>query len=245
MQQNLPLRLRDKDLEVVLEIGSKFTRNYLDGCPTWEVMKHRAEDLFECMIVGGQGYDVGSGERVMRIFTLDQIKVSLFDDLRSQMYKNTNTAFYASLRPGQTVHYMENTDCFLRCEVVEENGLNTLLVRGLVGSFRQLDLTDESIVSGWVGQKFCPHASFIYENEKFSKSQCIDPRELSLHPITPKKQDPHEALFKELRSATDQFFCGKLSLTAYMNTVTTFSQQPSEVREGVAKLWGQWNMDLS
>lgn len=149
--------------------GMQFHHVYCDGNCLWEVKSRHAGDVWRCEIVNDSDY----GGHV-DVFTEKQILAWVE---QADAYKNiadTNDAYYASLKPGQIVHYNNGLREFVRCEVVNDKGANKLKPIALVGEWRDYDLPHyhpiryEEVIPYHVkgineGNLFTPHYSNIFE----------------------------------------------------------------------------------
>ncbi len=117
--------------------------------------------------------------------------------------------FYASLKVGQVVHYMDSRGCYERCEVVrgrmaDEPGVpeqNVLRPVALVGAWREFDLprrdpdgtVDHRRASSVIkGQLMTPHASNIYEFTGFSRRGEPDPSKMDPIPLDVPEMTPEQ-----------------------------------------------------
>lgn len=97
-------------------------------------------------------------------------------------------SFYASLRPGQVVHYDHGFKEYVRCEVVVKDGKNVLKPVALVGEWREHDLPrrhrDGTVELGYHvkmirdGETMSPHPSNIFEYERRSRRDGPDPSKM-------------------------------------------------------------------
>ena len=114
-----------------------------------------------------------------------------------------NEAFYASLKPGQVVHYHNGFGQYIRCTVVREGGKTALKETALVGAWREYDLPkrelDGSVRLGHhadgiaEGRTITPHMSCIWESGKDRRfpddPATLEPIDLSVPEMSPEEAE--------------------------------------------------------
>jgi len=179
--------------------GMTFRSHYADANPLWEVKKSRGQGIWICEIIDCADY---SG--VTKPFTREDIlRCAAMEDLWNDL-GNDHDSFYASLTPGQIIHYNNGFNNFVRCEVVTEDGENKLKPIALVGEWRNHDLpkrhVDGSIDYGYypsmilgikygseARESFTPNFTSIHEakpREGDIDPTNLEPLDLSVPPMT-------------------------------------------------------------
>jgi hypothetical protein len=128
--------------------------------------------------------------------------------------------FYASLAPGQVVHYHNGYGQFVRCEATVEDGETKLLPTALVGNWKTHDLPrrypNGKVHLGFQAQRiadgetFKPNADFLYEAPGFNDRHGVDPTALAPLDITVPAMDAAEQRVAGLWQ-TAQAVCDALS----------------------------------
>jgi len=156
-----------------------FRSHYADSNPLWKVLSKRGRDTWLCEIqnepieIDGKLYDSDwSGQQ--KAFLTKEINASIGMSNFFDQLGNEHDRFYASLKPGQTVHYHNGFQSWVRCTVVVKDGQNVLLPIALVGNWSKIDLPkrlqDGSIRLGYHcekisnGETMTPNASNIVEH---------------------------------------------------------------------------------
>jgi hypothetical protein len=195
-----------------IKVGeTTFRYHYADSNPLWKVMKVQGRDSFLCEIqnepveIDGEFYEsdwVGTQKLFMRREIEGAMRLaSMFDDLADEHDK-----FYKSLRVGQTIHYHDGFNTWVRCVVVEKDGEKVLKPVALVGEWRKHDLPSrmhdgsihyphhvKQIIEGKTMQ---PNASNLWENGCKGNERaegCCDPTKLvplslTVPPMTPEEE---------------------------------------------------------
>jgi hypothetical protein len=168
----------------MVKIGTQFRNTYADGNPMWTVTKKLGRGVWEARINANE-YDFAG---VSKSFRTSDIEASLRRALFFEQLGNEHNLFYASLTPGQIVHYHNGFGNFVRCEVVSGHGENALKPIALVGEWRSHDLPsrapDGSIRRPYhvekiaEGETMTPSYSLIFESPCFNNRYDIDPRTL-------------------------------------------------------------------
>ena len=189
--------------------GLQFRYHHADSNPLWEVTGKSGRDVWECVIVdepveiNGKIYPSDYSGTVKAFFT-KEIQGSIgMSQLFEKLADNTNN-FYASLKPGQIVHYHNSFNQYVRCAVVVENGENKLKPIALVGEWRDYDLPDRypdgsiyfpyHVKQVLNGETFTPNDSCIFEAPGFHRDSKLDPRKLEpisleVPPMTEKEEE--------------------------------------------------------
>ena len=162
-------------MKIKIGKGTKFHARYTDANPEWTVLRAVRRGVFEC-IVADRNADCGG---MKKLFTREEIAGALQRAAAWDRMQDAHEAFYASLRPGQIVHYHNGFREFIRCEVVRletalvldrfsrfEAGTHMLRPIALVGTWHDFDLRPDSYQVKKIreGSLFKPHATNIYEN---------------------------------------------------------------------------------
>jgi len=180
--------------------GLKFHWHHADANPCWEVKHSRGQGVWICQIVDCPDY---SG--VTRAFTREEIHLALSSEEFWSGRADDHESFYASLKPGQIVHYNNGFNNYVRCEAFIEDGETKLKPIALVGQWREYDLprrnVDGSISYNYypamvLGEKFgsdnvktsfTPNYSNIYEAKPRVGDidpTDLEPIDLSVPPMT-------------------------------------------------------------
>jgi len=150
----------------------------------------------------GDGYRAAGA--TIRGLTLADVEHQRKHDAIFQGMHDEAEAFYASLKPGQTVHYHHGFNEWIRCEVVVREGRNELLPKALVGEWREYDLPrrepDGSVRWGYQAKKIAegrtmrPHATSLWENPKCAnRDRLKDPAGLAEVDLSVPDMSPGEA----------------------------------------------------
>lgn len=156
-----------------------FRSIYADSNALWKVIRKEGRN-YRCQIeneqieIDGKMYD-GDYAGQQKIFSPEEILGSIgMSKLFDGLAKNHDN-FYANLTPGQTIHYQNGFDQWVRCEVVitGDDGEKKLKPIALVGEWREHDLPkrmrDGSIYNGYhanqiiKGETMTPNASNLFE----------------------------------------------------------------------------------
>jgi len=199
-----------------------FRSHYADSNPLWLVKARRGRDTWLCEIQNepftfdGKIYPsdfAGTCKAFLTKEILNSLTTcSLIENSRSQ--SDAFYASYASLAPGQTVHYRNGFDQWVRCTVVIDptDQKPALKKVALVGNgWSKCDLPAYSR-SGKIhypfhaqgvidGELFRPHASQIYESGMYSaitRWLCTDPSTLQPLSLTPEPLTQQEEANKPL-----------------------------------------------
>jgi hypothetical protein len=191
--------------------GTEFRAAYADANALWRVIKSVGRGAWLCEIVNepieidGKVYD-GDYTGTQKAFLTREIQGSIGMAKLFKGYEDEGDAFYASLFPGQIVHYDNGFNAYVRCEVTHDHELKPV---ALVGEWRDFDLprrmADGSVYLGYYvehikeGKTFHPNASNIYEfrmqknSGGWTNEKHIDPRNLAPLSLEVPKLNPAEA----------------------------------------------------
>lgn len=164
------------DTEIVVGTTT-FRSTYADSNALWKVIRKEGRN-YRCQIenerieIDGKWYD-GDYAGQQKIFSPEEILGSIGMSKLWQGLADKHDDFYASLKPGQIIHYNNGFDNWVRCEVVRDGGENKLKPIALVGEWREYDLPrrmrDGSIHNGYhadkiiTGETMTPNASNLFE----------------------------------------------------------------------------------
>lgn len=169
-------------------IGKQFRAAIADSNALWEVKSSRGRGAYICEVVNEpfevDGHTLDSdfaGQR--KTFGVEEIRHALaMQDFFAESFRKHDD-FYASLVPGQIVHYDNGFGEFVRCEVVTASSLRReidhyelkegetcLKEIALVGNWKGYALRADSHHMRGVrdGALFKPNASCIWENPEAS-----------------------------------------------------------------------------
>ena len=187
--------------------GMRFRSAFADTNALWETKQSRGKGVWICEIVNepieinGTMYP-GDYAGQQQPFTREQILAAVVRETMFDGLRDAHDDFYASLTPGQIVHYRNSTRDYVRCEVVEHEGENKLLPIALVGNWNRpaIRQPDGSIYYDYNAAKvlrvpfgnsdnvypvFTPSYSCIYEsNPRDLDPRKLDPVDLSVPPLT-------------------------------------------------------------
>lgn len=155
-----------------------FRSVYADSNALWKVLRSKGRGVYLCEIVDepieidGKMYPSdysGTQKAFLEREIVGSIGMSnLFEGL-NQKHEN----FYDALVPGQTIHYQNGFDNWVRCVVVKDGKENKLKPVALVGEWRSHDLprrySDGRVYNGHYadmvlkGELFTPNASNLFE----------------------------------------------------------------------------------
>ena len=142
----------------------------------WVVTRSRGRGVWEAKVTDDDPDHAG----VTSVFTTQQIQRAAAWEGMFRSLGEAGARFYASLKPGQVVHYHDSFDRFVRCEVTGDQQLKPV---AMVGAWTPSDLPrrnlDGTLYLGYhakniaAGTPFRPAASNIYECTPEGK---VDPR---------------------------------------------------------------------
>jgi len=194
-----------------VKVGVQFRAVYADGNCLWKVIKALGRGSWLCEIQNepfefdGRMLD-SDYAGTQKAFLTREIQGSMNWESFMDETGNEMDQWYASLTPGQIVHYDNGFNEFVRCEVTDDRQLMPI---ALVGEWKEWDLPrrmiDGSINWGYYAQKvqerepFQPNASNVYEfrlthNSGGWDNECkIDPRQLAPITFAVPEHTPEEA----------------------------------------------------
>jgi|ERR1035437_892142 hypothetical protein len=121
-----------------LKKGTRFSAEYADGFPVWEVIELVGKGVYRCQVVQEEPY-----AGVQRAFFRHEIQYAIETELEMVKGEMESEKFYASLTPGETVHYNHGFGrSYIRCEVDSNHALIPI---ALVGDWRKEDYEIEII----------------------------------------------------------------------------------------------------
>lgn len=184
-----------------------FRSCYADSNPLWKVLSKRGRDTWLCEIVNEpieyNGQMIGSDwAGVQKAFLTKEIEGCIARDNAIGKMMSEHDQFYKSLKPGQTIHYQNGFDNWVRSMVVLEGNEHKLKATALVGKWGNHDLPryslDGSIYYPYyadkirTGETFTPNYSNLFEAGCKPRNG-IDPRtlqplDLSVPALTPEKE---------------------------------------------------------
>lgn len=178
-----PGRRRNGD-DVEIVVGeTTFHSVYADSNACWRVKRKEGRN-YRCRIEDDNP-DYGGTEK---IFSPEEIRGSIGMSNLFQGLADSHDAFYKALTPGQTIHYHNSFNQWVRCEVVAEGGENKLRPVALVGEWRSHDLPKRmrngEIYNGYhaeqilKGETFAPNASNLFE-AGYKPKNGVDPTTLT------------------------------------------------------------------
>lgn len=164
--------------------GMKFNSSYADANPVWEVKKSRGRGVWECEIIDCPDY---AGAR--KVFDSREILSAVEMNAMFSGMMDDHASYYASLKPGQIVHYHNGFQQYVRCEAVKSEGRMKLREIGLVGEWSKHDLPSRD-ANGEIrwgyhaegvreGRIMEPNYGNIYESPAYTRKGGVDPRKLN------------------------------------------------------------------
>ena len=210
--------------EVTITPGvTTFRSIYADSNALWKVIRSKGQDCWLCEIqsdpVTLPDGRVLSGDYVgtQKVFMSREIAATVGLSQFWAKQDDQNAKFYATLSFGQTVHYQNNRNAWVRTIVVQDKGQKVLKPIALVGTWATHDLpkrqADGSVYMGYHGERitkgetFKPNYSHLWEGSYPRRPDEIDPNtlmpiNLELPPMTAEEQ--HQAkLYRTLQSIYD------------------------------------------
>ena len=181
------------DTEIVVGTTT-FRSTYADSNALWKVVRKEGRN-YRCQIenerieIDGKWYE-GDYAGEQKIFSPEEIRGSIGLSKMFDGLAKSHDNFYANLTPGQTIHYQNGFDNWVRCVVViaSDDGEKKLKPVALVGEWRSHDLPsryrDGSINEGYypkmirTGELMTPNASNLFEAGGKPRNG-IDPSTLS------------------------------------------------------------------
>lgn len=171
---------------MAVKVGTTFHAVYCDGNCKWTVIRKIGESVWLCRISD----DEPDYRGVEQPFMTRQIENAVASDRAFAGIRSEHEQFYASLRPGQIIHYNNGFDNYVRCEaVMTTEGQMKLKPICLVGAWSSHDLPyrrpDGSIYLGYYAKKisegelFEPNVTCIWE----AHHNGADPTELTPIPL--------------------------------------------------------------
>lgn len=145
----------------------------------------------------GDGYE--AAEATIRGVNKATVKAQLRQDQYFRGAKNLNDSFYASLKPGQVVHYHHSAGAFVRCVVVtgaDDAGKATHNLKpvALVGPWHEYDLPrrlpNGEVLEGLfarkvvIGEVMRPHETGIWESPRSPMKAAGVPDPAGLEPVS-------------------------------------------------------------
>ena len=195
-----------------------FRAAYADSCPLWKVLRKLGTNVYLCEVVNepveidGKVYD-GDWAGTQKSFMYGEIVRSVGLSDLYDTFASDHDKFYASLKPGQIVHYNNGFDAFVRCVVVAKDGANVLKPIALVGEWEGYDLPrrmrDGSIYNNFNadriinGETMTPNSSNIYEGG-YKPRNGVDPSTLQPISLAVPPMTPEEAKEAALWSKVDR-----------------------------------------
>lgn len=222
---------------MAVKIGDTFRSSYADGNPLWKVVRRSGKSaviaVSQVEMFEYEGRMVeGDYAGIEQAFTVKQVEATKrWESALSQMASDGDE-FFASLKPGQIVHYCDGFSKFIRCEVVVEDGKNLCQPIALVGNFRPFDLPRRDALGNvyldYHAKKIVnrtgawqPNDSCVWESPTCSKSyKQVDPREMEAHDLSVPDMTPEQ----ELDAKAEQL----------RQAMIEALQQPRDAREAIA-----------
>lgn len=187
-------------------IGTKFNSGYADGMATWEVVRSRGANTWDCEIVAPSLDGLG----VQKVFGGEEIERALKRAAHFSRVIDENTAWWSARKVGEIVHYHNGFGQFVRGEIVDVNGEKKMRPIALVGNYREYDLPirnrDGSINHRQAstvakGEPFAPNYGNMYESDPRSTRFSLDPRPLEPIDLTVPEMTPEQAASARLERA--------------------------------------------
>lgn len=221
-KEDVKIKPRTPDANIVPGVTT-FRSIYADSNALWKVIRSKAQDCWLCEIQPDpitlsdgrvvQGDYVGT----QRVFMTREIAATVSMSQFWAKQDDQNAQFYASLIPGQIIHYHNSRNTWVRTIVVQQNGQNVLKPIAMLGNWASHDLpkrqADGSVYMGFHGERitkgetFRPNYSHLWEGSYPRRPDEVDPNtlipiNLDLPPMTVEEQ--HQAkLYRTLQSIHD------------------------------------------
>ena len=232
--------IKGKVKPVIVPGVTTFRATHADSRPLWKVIRGLSKESYLCEVVT-EIIEIGDGKTIesdwggtQKAFLTQEILGSismdqLFDEMNSE-----HNQFYMGLSVGQTVHYHNGFNNWVRCVVVAKDGENVLKPIAMLGPWASHDLPhrqrDGEISWGYypnkirTGETFTPNYSNIYEaNNKLAKG--IPPTHLLPINLDPPTQTPDEITLAALWVKVKQ-----------IEGIISKEQDPSSILEKIRKL---------
>lgn len=182
-----------------------------DGYALYAVVKERPLTLRHVPFMDGYEADPATIRGLRIADVRRQRRADEYFDSRRRRHDE----FYASLEPGQAVHYNNGFNEFVRCEVVVKDGENVLRPVALVGEWREGDLPrrlpDGTVREGYhaekirTGETMTPNATCIWESpDCVGKDRMPDPTEMEPVDLSVPEMDGRERETARLRRKVSQ-----------------------------------------
>lgn len=214
-----------KTAEKSVRLGQRFRSVIADANALWQVMEKHGTRAWICEVVNepitvnGKTYP-GDYAGTRKAFLTNEILSSVNWENSIQNSMDENDRYYRNLKVGETLHYHDGFDRFVRCVVVVHEGKQKLKRVALVGDWKLPDLPKRryngDIDFGYhaervlKGELFDPHYSNIYESPGFTRKDVHDPRsmkpvKLDVPPMTPEHQvaASYWKILERIREFTD------------------------------------------
>ena len=199
--------IKGRTYDASVQPGMTFRSAYADGNPLWKVVEARGRGTWLCEIVNEpieyNGRVIGSdfaGTR--KAFLTGEITRSVNMAKMFENLHDEHASFYANLKVGQTVHYHNGFNTWVRCTVVRDGNENKLKPVALLGPWARYDLAhrnqDGTLAEGYyvkkirTGELFTPNASNLFE-AGCKPGDGIDPNTLSPLDLSVPEMTPAEA----------------------------------------------------
>lgn len=173
--------------------GMKFRSIIADCNALWETVKPSGKNNWLCRVVNepveydGKTYE-GDWAGHEDVFMNSAIETSVNHQKIIKEMESDHDKFYASLVPGQIVHYHGGFGDYERCKVVKEGGTNKLVPIALIGNRHKLPqrMADGSIYYPYAVKKimeqamYTPNYGNIFEHDpkSFLSRGYKDPRKM-------------------------------------------------------------------
>jgi hypothetical protein len=173
--------------------GTTFNSTYADGNPEWTVIKKTGSNWL-CRIEADADW-----QGTEKVFMPSEIRQAAAMQAMFARSQDDTDAFYASLEPGQIIHYNNGFENYVRCEAVEVDGKMKLKPIALVGKWSSHDLPSRrpngDIYLGYYaqmiadGKTFDPNVTCLYESGACRGSDPTkwEPLDLTVPKMTPKE----------------------------------------------------------
>ena len=193
-KEDVKIKPRTPDANIVPGVTT-FRSSYADSNALWKVIRSKGQDCWLCEIqpdpITMPDGRVLSGDYVgtQRVFMTREIAATVSMSQFWAKQDDQNAQFYASLIPGQIVHYHQSRNTWVRTIVVQENGQNALKPIAMLGNWASHDLPkrkpDGSVYLGFHAERiakqetFRPNYSHLWEGSYPRQAGEGDPKNLN------------------------------------------------------------------
>ena len=165
----------------MIKVGTIFHYNYADSTSLWVVKQSRGKGCWLAEIIKEPTEEVADWVGTQKVFGTEEIQRSIDTEKFYEKHANEHSKYYATLKPGQIVHYDNGFEQYVRCVVVFIKNKTELKPIGLIGQWHAFDLpsrnTDGLIHLTYYpkmiaeGETFTPNATCIVESPMYTYRQ--------------------------------------------------------------------------